>query len=337
MYDTDYLEFLVSVANMTFLSLAEKNIILNNAGDAKSLSEMSLDDISKIIRRSFLRAKFDGAKNLLLAKRAAKLINALQINVLKNDDANFPAMLREIHDTPFLLYCRGDIKCLRQKSVSVVGTREITPSGIACAKQFAHDAAADGFTVISGLAHGVDAEAHKGALDAFYDALEIDEAVAKDVGRTCAVLPGGIDEIVPHSHKNLAQKIVSSGGLLMSECPPGVPVEKWRFVSRNRIVAALSPVTVVVEAPPASGALITAEMALDYGRDLVLMESAFCNMAKQIAAQKLQVMLQKKTQKKHIATVEQLAQDGAAIIKNFSDYKKWLSEKPGERQPRLDI
>lgn len=332
--EEDKLEFLISISNLKFLSLQEKNIILDNVDDSKSLSVMTNTDLEKIISRQ-IKAKFDCEKNMLLAKRAVNIISFLGIVVLKNGDKNFPAMLQEISDAPFLLFCRGDISCLRQKSVSVVGTREITTEGRQAAQKFAYDAATNGYTVISGLAYGVDGEAHKGAIDAYYDALEMSEAVAGRVGKTCAVLPGGIDEIVPHGHKRLAQKIVESGGLIMSECPPGVPVEKWRFVSRNRIVAALSPVTVVVEAPPASGALITAEMAIDYGRDVAVMETAFNEMAQKISAQKAKKL--ETSTKKHIATVLQFVQDGAAVIKDFEDYKRWLGERPGERQLQLGI
>lgn len=326
------LEFLVAVSNLTFLSLAEKKLVLGKIENSETLSKMSADDIGKIVSRN-IKAKFDGKNNLLLARRAVSVINSLGIAVLQHDEPSFPAMLREIQDAPFLLFCRGDISCLRQKSVSVVGTREITPQGKVCARNFARDAARDGYAVISGLAYGVDGEAHNGALDAYYDALEISDAAANAVGKTCAVLPGGVDEIVPHGHRRLAQKIVAGGGLLISECPPCVPVEKWRFVSRNRIIAALSPVTVVVEAPPASGALITAEFAAGYGRDVAVMETAFSCDAEKIAQQKIKKL--EKTSKKHITTVNQFVQDGAAVIKDFGDYKRWLGEKPGERQMQL--
>lgn len=333
--ETEQLEFFISISNMTFLSLEEKNCILANINNATALSQMTTDDISKIVGRNLIRAKFDGMKNLLLAKNASKIVKTLGIKILKNGESDFPAMLSEISDAPFLIFCRGDVSVLRRKSISVVGTREITSAGREVARKFSSDAAKDGYTVISGLAYGVDEEAHKGAIDAYYDALEIDEKLASEIGKTCAVLPGGVDDIVPHGNKKLAQKIVESGGLLISECPPSVPVEKWRFVSRNRIVAALSPVTVVVEAPPASGALITAEMAVSYGRDLVIMETAFSEMAKKVSEQKIKKL--EKTSKKHITTLNNFLDEGACVVKDFSDYKRWLSEKPGERQFTLGI
>ena len=103
------------------------------------------------------------------------------------------------------------------------------------------------------------------------------------LGKTIAVLPSSIDEILPASHKRMAAQIIQSGGLLVSEYEPGMGMAKWHYVERNRIIAALSPATVVIEAPAGSGALITADFALEYGRDVMFHEIAFCENAQKVS------------------------------------------------------
>ena len=128
-----------------------------------------------------------------------------------------------------------------------MGTRRLSPEGKQAALDFAYEAVNDGCNVVSGLAWGADTYAHRGALNAYYDAVEKGDAAVK--GKTIAVLPSSVDEIVPYQNKKLAAQIIKSGGLLVSEYAPGVPVEKWHFVGRNRIIAGLSMATLVVEAP----------------------------------------------------------------------------------------
>jgi DNA processing protein len=333
--DSSRLEFLVSLSNLSFLSLKEKNILLNNLDSSSALALLSMGDISRLINRR-PRGIWDGNRNRLLAKRTVHIMNTLGITVLLNSDAEFPALLREAEDAPFLLFCRGDLSCLRQKSVSVVGTRQLTAGGREEAYRFAYKASCDGYTVVSGLAHGTDGAAHEGAVDAFFDMLEKDDAAAEHVGRTCAVLPGGVDEIVPASHKRLAERIIRSGGCIISECAPGVAVQNWRFVQRNRIIAALSPATVVVEAPPGSGALITADFAAGYGRDVLLMKAAFSEQAQKIALQVKQTKERKAAgSRKHVQTIAQYIDDGAPVVADYEDFCRCLAEKPGKRSIKI--
>jgi DNA processing protein len=163
-------------------------------------------------------------------------------------------LLRELHDPPTVLFYRGTLPDPELPMAAVVGTREPTGIGLAQAFEFGRSFARSGIPVVSGLARGIDALAHRGALDGG--------------GSTIAVLGSGLDEVYPASNRLLARRIVESGGVLMSEYPPGTAPQKWHFPARNRIIAGLARATVVVEAPDSSGALITAQFALDLGRDL---------------------------------------------------------------------
>ena len=170
-------------------------------------------------------------------------------------DAVFPSRLRSIHDPPPGVFIRGDaaVELLERPSVAVVGARACSSYGTEVATSLARELAAAGVVVVSGLARGVDAAAHRGALEA---------------GVTVAVLGCGIDRDYPRAHAGLAAQIATDG-LILSEYPPGVEPAPWRFPARNRIVAGLARATVVVEARERSGALITADLALDEGREVL--------------------------------------------------------------------
>ena len=172
-------------------------------------------------------------------------------------DGDFPPLLRAIHDPPPGLFLRGVASpaLLAQTAVALVGARACSDYGAHVARTFADGLARAGVVVVSGLARGVDAWAHRGALDGG--------------GTTIAVLGCGIDRDYPRAHAALAARIVESGGLVVSEYPPGVAPAPWRFPARNRIVAGLCSATVVVEARARSGALITADLALEEGRDVL--------------------------------------------------------------------
>jgi DNA processing protein len=165
----------------------------------------------------------------------------------------YPPLLSELHDPPSTLFVRGDAAVLPEPGVAVVGARSCSAYGAQVARALARELAAAGLLVVSGLARGVDGEAHRGALEGG--------------GRTVAVLGCGIDRDYPRSHAELARRIVASGAVV-SEYPPGVEPAPWRFPARNRIIAGLSLATVVVEARERSGALITADFALELGRDV---------------------------------------------------------------------
>jgi DNA processing protein len=175
---------------------------------------------------------------------------------LGRSDARFPARLASIHDPPpgLFLRGRGARELLSRPAVAIVGARACSDYGAHVARSLARDLAGAGVVVISGLARGVDGWAHRGCLEAG--------------GETVAVLGCGIDRDYPRAHAGLAHEI-EQRGLIVAEYPPGVSPAPWRFPARNRIVAGLSLATVVVEARERSGALITADLALEEGREVL--------------------------------------------------------------------
>jgi DNA processing protein len=175
------------------------------------------------------------------------------VSVLRRRE--LPPLLGAIHDPPRQLYLRGegDSDLLVKPAVAIVGARACSPYGAQVARMLGRELAAAGVVVVSGLARGIDGEAHRGAL-------ETD-------GCTVAVLGCGIDRDYPAAHAGLARTIAERS-LLVSEYEPGVEPSPWRFPARNRIIAGLCAATIVVEARERSGALITADFALDEGREV---------------------------------------------------------------------
>jgi DNA processing protein len=167
-----------------------------------------------------------------------------------------PALLAAIHDPPAQLYLRGgaEPELLARPAVAVVGARSCSGYGSQVARALGRELARAGVVVVSGMARGIDGEAHRGALEAG--------------GATVAVLGCGIDRDYPAAHAELARRI-ADGGLIVSEYEPGVEPAPWRFPARNRIVAGLAAATVIVEARERSGALITADFALEEGREVL--------------------------------------------------------------------
>ena len=169
------------------------------------------------------------------------------------DDA-YPEVLRQLPDPPLCLYVRGRLPAFPERAVAVVGSRRMSAYGERMTKSIASDAAAAGFTVVSGLAYGIDTAAHR--------------AVVEAGGVTVAVLGGGLANVHPRENIPLARDIISCGGAVISEFPLNFPVSRTSFPRRNRIVAGLCRGTIVVEAGIDSGALITARLALDFSRDV---------------------------------------------------------------------
>jgi DNA processing protein len=166
----------------------------------------------------------------------------------------YPPQLREVYDPPAVLFFRGTLPDPEKPLAAVVGTRRPSPAGAAQAYDIGRELGAAGLSVVSGLALGIDALAHRGNLDGG--------------AATFAVLGSGADEIFPSGNRALAKRILETGGSLLSEYPPGTVPRPWRFPARNRIISGLARGVVIVEAPARSGALITARFALEQGRDL---------------------------------------------------------------------
>src|SRR3989344_3080805 len=183
----------------------------------------------------------------------AKLLEKEKISLLSIRDPDYPEVLRHIYLPPALLYIKGKIP--EGSSVAVVGTRKASAYGLEATRTIASQLAQTGIIITSGLAYGIDTEAHKAALNSG--------------GKTMAVLGSGIDNpsIFPQINVRLANEIIEKGGALISEYPPGTPGLPHHFPERNRIISGLSLGTIVTEAPVKSGAMITARLALGQKRE----------------------------------------------------------------------
>ena len=333
---------------MDFLSLEEKLLLLEKISSLDELSSLTLNEVNAITARSLRanRAGFLGwsaSKTARLARAAVQRMKAFGIKAVFWGGAEYPPLLREISDPPFSLFYRGSLLPLRRPCVSVVGTRRVTPDGRRAAHDFAFDAASDGICVVSGLAAGVDGAAHQGAIDALFaeGSAVGDFCIKSDAGSahnadfgnngvamqgglcTAAVLAGGVDNVFPAFHKKLAASIVRNGGCILSEYPPGVPAEKWRFVRRNRIVAGLSEATVVIQAPPGSGALITADLALGYNRELFFHKACFSKSAETVTAMvhnNLAAMEGSSAHRKIEQRPAAFVSEGAAVLEDYADF-----------------
>ena len=173
--------------------------------------------------------------------------------ILARGKPGYPALLEEIYDPPMVLYARGRVESLTRPGVAIVGTRRPTPYGLLMAEGLAADLGARGIAVVSGLARGVDAAAHRGCLDGG--------------GWTVAVLGSGIDIVYPREHRRMSVE-VEKRGLLLSEFPPGTSPSPQNFPVRNRIISCLSLGTLIVEASEYSGSLITARLAMEQNREV---------------------------------------------------------------------
>ncbi len=189
------------------------------------------------------------------ANEELEKVRALGVDLLVLDDGVYPSLLREINDPPLTLYVKGAWgECLDAPCVAVVGSRRCSTYGLNAAQMLSRDLAKHGVTIVSGLARGIDAAAHRGALEAG--------------GRTVAVIGTGIDEIYPRDHKKLAAEIIDKGVAIVSEFPLGTPPVPQNFPYRNRVISGLSLGVLIVEAAENSGSLITARMAMEQNREV---------------------------------------------------------------------
>ena len=176
-------------------------------------------------------------------------LSTIGVELVQEEDDRYPSPLVELPDRPLWLFCRGAIG--PDPGVAVVGSRRATRYGIDIARTIGARVGQAGWTVVSGLAAGIDTAAHTGAVDTH--------------GVTAAVLGSGIDVWYPSRNRALGEQIIAAGGAVVSEFPPGTAPEPWRFPARNRIISGLADVVIVVEAAVRSGALITARLALEHG------------------------------------------------------------------------
>ena len=177
-----------------------------------------------------------------------------EISLITYDMEEYPESLRVIHNSPFALYYKGSFPGRDERLIAVVGARRCSAYGRLMAEEIGYSLAGGGFGVVSGMALGVDGASHRGCI--------------RGGGKTYAVLGCGVDVVYPGKHKELYQDIIENGGII-SDYPPGTPPIAEHFPSRNRIIAGLSQKTVVVEARVRSGSLITADFAMEQGKDVL--------------------------------------------------------------------
>lgn len=195
-------------------------------------------------------------------QRDLEWLHGANNHILTLNHPHYPTFLRHIHAPPPLLFVHGNVQLLSQIPLAMVGTRHPTVEGAQIAKHFAAELAQAGFTIVSGLALGIDAASHQGALST--------------TGRTVAVAGTGLDQVYPAQHLELAYKIAEKGALI-SEFPPGTPPDSPHFPQRNRIISGLCLGTVVIEASMKSGSLITARYANEQGREVFAVPGALSN------------------------------------------------------------
>ncbi len=223
--------------------------------------------------------------------------------ILPLGDGNYPQLLLESADPPTLLYAKGRLELLNRPAVAIVGSRNATPQGIQDAEAFARSLAADGLTIVSGLALGIDGAAHRGAVD--------------QPGSTIAVIGTGADRIYPSRHKELALQLATDG-IIISEFPLGTPAVAHNFPRRNRIIAGLAAGCLVVEAAMESGSLITARLAGELGRDVFAIPGSIHSPVAR--------------------GCHRLIKQGAKLVENARDILEELGhltlDLPGQPQPR---
>jgi len=206
-----------------------------------------IDKITTKIVRQIVSFPFENLKKEL------ELCRKLKINIITINDEDYPENLKNIYDPPFCLYIKGNLQKDDSLALGVVGSRRASFYGLSCAEKFSYSLAEKGITIVSGLARGVDTYAHRGAL--------------KAKGRTLAILGSGLNYLYPPENRKLADE-VSASGALISEFALNTPPMPSNFPRRNRVISGLSMGIIVVEAAKNSGALITADCALEQGREV---------------------------------------------------------------------
>lgn len=227
--------------------------LINHFDDLESAWNATSADLAASGLSAKLIERIVQARSRVDLEKVWAKIESQGIKILTWEDEAYPQRLKEIEQPPPVLYVRGEYLPDDLFAVAIVGTRRVTPYGRQITEELSSYLAANGITVVSGLARGVDAIAHQSAL--------------KAGGRTIGVLGSGVDKIYPPEHRQLAEQMMSQGALV-SDYAPGTPPDASNFPPRNRIVSGLSLAVVVVEAGETSGALITAEFAAEQGREV---------------------------------------------------------------------
>ena len=232
----------------------EKVVLFKKFKSSSRILNLNINTIRNILGRRWTGKRYNPDVFIDKTKKILPFIDKAGIKILRFDCNDFPFGLKNIPDMPFMIYYRGNINFDFNKSIAVVGTRKPDENGFKNTQRFVSKLANKGFTIISGLAHGIDSSAHYNCIN--------------NSGNTIAVLGCGIDTVYPAANKNLAVNIIQSGGGIISEYPPGIRPNRWNFPRRNRIIVGLSRGVLIIQAPSKSGSLITAMLSADYNREL---------------------------------------------------------------------
>lgn len=251
---SDSLEATLRLALVPGVGPVTRRALLERFGSSAAVLDAAPSDLRSVPGVGpKLVAKIVAACETSDAAAELELCRAQGITILTDADSDYPRLLREIYDPPAVLFVHGDLRPDDALAVAIVGTRHATQYGRLQAERLAGGLARAGLTIVSGLARGIDAAAHRGALDAG--------------GRTLAVLGGGVLNIYPPEHRELAEQIRPAGALV-SENPPRYHPQSGMFPQRNRVITGLSLGVIVVEAAERSGALISARHAMEQGREV---------------------------------------------------------------------
>lgn len=236
------------------LNNANKSRLLAHYEQPNAIFDAPLEEIKSLL--AVPGAKLKTAFSQHDEERLSQQLDLLQqhtISIVLHNSPEYPEQLKQLNDAPPLLFTRGDISLLNGPQLAIVGSRNASPSGLKTAQDFAADFAKSGLTITSGLALGIDAAAHRGAVN--------------EIGRTIAVVATGLDQVYPRRNLALAKEIVNKG-LMISEFPPLTPARREHFPRRNRLISGLALGVLVVEADTRSGSLITARLAGEQGREI---------------------------------------------------------------------
>lgn len=230
--------------------------LLGAFGSSEAVMSADVETLMEVGVSLRVAQEIAGGETLARAQSIIDLCERSGIRVLTIGMPDFPNAFAECPDAPCVLYVRGSVDFNSGKWLSVVGTRNATQNGILAAGRVVRDVALQypDAVIVSGLAFGIDKAAHSAALQYRL--------------RTVAVMAGWVDDIVPRSHYYLARQILEAGGAIVSDMPPGTVIDRGNFLSRNRLVAGLSEATIVVESAARGGSLVTADIAVSYGKEL---------------------------------------------------------------------
>lgn len=248
------MNFWVWFAQVNGLGPVQKKILLEKIGNPEEIFKTRIDTIEKI--KGISKSGLEGLKNnrdYNLLRKYEDYIQNHNIKIINIIDDNYPAALKETYNPPITLFAKGDVSILNQKSIAIVGCRDASIYGIDAGYKMAYGLSKENIVIVSGLARGIDTAGHCGALEA--------------EGKTIAVLGCGVDICYPFENFDLYKRIVQKG-LIVSEFIVGTKPSPEHFPMRNRIVSGLSNGVLVVEAKKKSGSLITADLALEQGREV---------------------------------------------------------------------